>query len=294
MKTRGKYIVGMAIGFSAGLLGWTLLELVLSIQQKLPGYRSVLILSGAVTGAALSSVLASMEGILHKNIVKMRREWLWGILWGALGGIIGAFAGQFLFTLILPEGFMPEVYRVPYYIARIISWGIMGAFIGTAEGLRARSGVKISAGLISGITAGIIGGFLVETGMLLYPQDSWLKLPGFLIIGLGTALLNALIEEKKSSGSLRVLNGSQKGRKYRLNQRRISIGSGKNNDIIIQGDSSVPSTAALVVKKGRNVSIIRQSPHFEMRINDQSAGEYPLKYEDVIGIGKIHFLYEVR
>ena len=42
----------MAIGFSAGLLGWALLELVLSIQSRLPGYRSVLLLSGAVTGAA--------------------------------------------------------------------------------------------------------------------------------------------------------------------------------------------------------------------------------------------------
>ena len=224
----------------------------------------------------------------------MRREWLWGILWGALGGIVGAFIGQFLFILILPEGFLPESYRTPYYIARIISWGVVGAFIGTAEGLRARSGIKISAGLISGVTAGVLGGSLVETGMLLYPQDSWLKMPGFLIIGLGTALLNILIEEKKSAGVLRVLNGNQKGRKYLLNQRRISIGSGRNNDIVIQGDSNVPEMAALIVRKGKVSSVVSQSHNFEMRVNDQAATEYPLKYEDVIGIGKIQFLYEVR
>jgi hypothetical protein len=294
MKTKGRYIVGIAIGFSAGLLGWALLELILSIQHILPGYRAVLLLSGAVTGAAFSSVLASIEGILHKNIVKMRREWIWGILWGAAGGIAGAFIGQFLFILILPEGFMPEVYQLPYYIARIISWGIMGAFIGTAEGLRARSGIKISAGFVSGITAGIVGGFLVESGMLLFPQDSWLKLPGFLIIGLGTALLNILIEDKKSAGVLRVLNGPHKGRKYLLNQKRITIGNNKNNDVVIHGDISMPGNAVLIEKRGRDVFAVRQSRDCDMRVNDKNAAEYRLKYEDVIGIGKIQFLYEVR
>ena len=294
MKTRGKYIVGMAIGFSAGILGWSLLELVLSLQTRLSGYRMVLLLSGGVTGAALSAVLASMEGILHKNIVKMRREWLWGLLWGAAGGIIGAFSGQFVFTQILPEGLFMDVYQVPYYIARIISWGILGAFIGTAEGLRARSGSKILAGLASGILAGIVGGSLVETGMIFFPADSWLKLPGFLIIGLGTALLNLIIEEKRSFGALRVLNGAQKGRKYLLNQKHISIGSGKNNDIIITGDDSLPDTAAVVSRKRKIVSIKGDADAMKIRINDSDVTESSLKYEDVIGLGKIQFLFEVR
>ena len=294
MKTKGKYVVGGAIGFSAGILGWALLELVLSLQVFLPGYRAVLLLSGAVTGAALSSVLASMEGILHKNIIKMRREWLWGILWGGLGGVVGAFAGQLVFVLILPEGLFTEVYRLPYYIARIISWAVLGAFIGTAEGLRARSSSKIMAGLISGITAGGFGGFLVESGMLLYPRDSWLKLPGFLIIGLGTALLNLVIEEKRAAGVLRVLNGSQKGRKYLLNQRKITIGGGKNNDIIIQGDDKMPQTAAVISRKGRETVISSHAEMMDIRLNDKTVGESRLKYEDVIGIGKIQFLYEVR
>ncbi len=294
MKTRGKYVVGMALGFSAGILGWSLLELVLSLQTYLSGYRMVLLLSGAVTGAALSAVLASMEGILHKNIIKMRREWLWGLLWGAVGGILGAFAGQMVFTMILPEGLFMDVYQVPYYIARIISWGILGAFIGTAEGMRARSGSKVMAGLLSGILAGLIGGSIVETGMVFFPSDSWLKLPGFLIIGLGTALLNLIIEEKRSYGSFRVLNGPQKGRKYLLNQRNITVGAGKSNDIIINGDDTLPESVAVISRKRKVVSIRRNSDSMKIRINDSEVSESPLKYEDVIGLGKIQFLYEVR
>ncbi len=294
MKTKGKYVVGMAIGFSAGILGWSLLELVLSLQTKFTGYRMVLLLSGSVTGAALSAVLASMEGILHKNIIKMKREWLWGLLWGALGGIVGAFAGQMLFTLILPEGLFIDVYQKPYYFARIISWGVLGAFIGTAEGLRARSGNKIIAGLISGVLAGIVGGSLVETGMLLFPNDSWLKLPGFLIIGMGTAILTLILEEKRSFGSLRVLNGSQKGRKYLLNQKNITIGAGKNNDIIISGDENLPDSAAIISKKNKTALIRSLSGDLKMRVNDTEVTESSLKYEDVIGLGKIQFLFEVR
>ena len=294
MKTKGKYVVGMVLGFSAGILGWSLLELVLSLQTYLNGYRMVLLLSGGITGAALSAVLASMEGILHKNIVKMRREWVWGLLWGAAGGILGAFVGQMVFSMILPEGLFMDIYQVPYYIARIVSWGILGAFIGTAEGIRARSGSKVLAGLLSGILAGLIGGSIVETGMVFFPADSWLKLPGFLIIGLGTALLNLLIEGKRSYGSFRVLNGPQKGRKYLLNQKNITIGSGKNNDIIISGDDSLPDSTAVISKKRKVISIRRNSDSMKIRINDLEVSECPLKYEDIIGLGKIQFLFEVR
>jgi len=294
MKTKGRYIVGMAVGFSAGLLGWSLLELVLSLQHLFPGYRYILLASGALTGASLSAVLASMEGILHKNITKIHKEWLLGLVWGAIGGTIGAFAGQLLFNWILPEGLMPESFRYPYYIARIISWGLMGAFIGTAEGLRARSGTKITAGLISGISAGVVGGTLVETGMLLFPGDSWLKLPGFLIIGMGTALLNILIEEKNSAGVFRMLNGSEKGRKYLLNQKKISLGSSRHNDIIIKGDPGLPATVAVLRRRRREVFIENRDREAPLSVNDRTVDQTALKYEDVIQVGKIKFLYEVR
>ena len=293
MNSGGRYVVSLCMGLAAALLGWAVLELVLSFKGLFPTYRLLLFASGGFTAAAMTAVLASLEGILHKDTVKIHKEWSLGLVWGFAGGVLGAVLGQMIFLLILPENMMPESHVYPFYAARIISWSIMGAFIGTAEGLRSRSGLKIQAGLISGILAGLLGGSIVETAMMFFPDDSWLKLPGFIVLGIGTAVLTIFIEEKSAPGVFRVLNGSSKGRKYLLNQRRIVLGSRSSCDISISGSDKIPAAAVLLKRKGKEI-ILSPIKDFPVFINDDSCKEQTLKYEDVIKVGDVKFMYEVK
>ncbi|MDA3958235.1 FHA domain-containing protein [Oceanispirochaeta sp.] len=293
MNSGGRYIVSLCIGLASALLGWSVLELILSLQNYFPGYTMLLLATGGLTGACMTAVMASIEGILHKNTVKIHKEWTLGFIWGLAGGMLGAMGGQILFNMILPDNLMPESYIYPYYAARIVSWAFLGAFIGTAEGIRSRSSQKITAGLISGILAGLIGGSIVETAMLLFPQDSWLKLPGFMIMGIGTAVLTIFIEEKTSPGVFRVLNGSSKGRKYLLNQRKITLGSRHICDITLQGDEKIPPLAVILKRKGKEL-VLESNGGFPIFINDEGKHKAILKYEDVIKIGNLKFLYEVN
>jgi uncharacterized membrane protein len=293
MNSSGRYVVALCMGLSAALLGWSVLELILSLQNYFPGYTLLLLATGGLTGAVMTAVMASIEGILHKNTVKIHKEWSLGFLWGLAGGMIGALGGQFLFTLILPSTLMPESYIYPYYGARIVSWAFLGAFIGTAEGIRSRSNQKLTAGLISGILAGLVGGSIVETAMLFFPQDSWLKLPGFMIMGIGTAVLTIFIEEKTSPGVFRVLNGVSKGRKYLLNQRKVTLGSKHSCDISLQGDEKIPDLAVILKRKGKEMTL-ESKEGFSVSVNDEVTHKTTLKYEDVVKIGNLKFLYEVN
>jgi len=293
MNANGRYIVSLCMGLAAAVLGWSVQELTLSLQKYYPSYTALLIISGGLTGAVLTAVIASIEGILHKNTVKIHKEWSLGLLWGFAGGLLGALGGQYLFNLILPDSLMPESHIYPYYGARIVSWALMGAFIGTAEGIRSRSSQKIQAGIISGLLGGLIGGAIVETAMLFYPADSWLQLPGFMILGIGTALLTVLIEEKTSPGVLRVLNGGSKGRKYLLNQRKITVGARNSCDIALVGNKKVPEVALLLKRRGKELFLEAKegAPVF---VNDDSCSSCILKYEDVIKIADVKFMYEVK
>jgi len=293
MNSGGRYIVALCMGMASALLGWSVLELILSLQNHFPGYTFLLLATGGLTGGAMTAVMASIEGILHKNTVKIHKEWTLGFLWGLAGGMLGAIGGQFLFNLVLPDSIMPESYIYPYYIARIIGWTFLGAFIGTAEGTRSRSSQKIYAGLISGVLAGLAGGAIVETAMIFFPQDSWLKLPGFMIMGIGTAVLTIFIEEKTSPGVFRVLNGASKGRKYLLNQRKITLGSRHICDITLQGDSKIPDLAVILKRQGKEV-VLENCNGFPVFVNDESREKTVLRYEDVIKIGDSKFLYEVN
>ncbi|MBF9017642.1 MULTISPECIES: FHA domain-containing protein [unclassified Oceanispirochaeta] len=293
MNSSGRYIVSLCMGLTAAILGWSVLELILSLQESFPSYTVLLLATGGLSTAAMTAVIASIEGILHKNSSKINREWTMGLVWGFAGGMIGAIAGQFFFNLILPDSVLPESYRNSYFAARIISWAIMGMFIGTAEGLRARSSQKIQAGIIAGLTGGIAGGAIVEGAMLFFPADSWLKLPGFMIMTMGTALLTILIEVKTSPGVFRVLNGTSKGRKYLINQKRTRMGSHPGCDISISGSDKVPGIAVSLKRKGMEI-ILQAENNFRVLVNDDYVENCSLKYDDVIKIGNSKFLYEVR
>lgn len=293
MNSTGRYVVSLCLGLTAAILGWSILELILSLQERFPSYAILLLTTGGLSTAAMTAVIASMEGILHKDGAKIRTEWTMGLIWGLAGGMIGAIFGQFFFNLLLPDTAMVDSYRYSYFIARIISWAIMGMFIGTAEGLRARSVQKIQAGIIAGLAGGIAGGAIVEAAMLFFPTDSWLKLPGFMIMTMGTALLTILIEIKTSPGVFRVLNGSSKGRKYLINQKKTRIGSLNSCDISIKGSEKIPPLAVTLKRKGKELMLHTENK-FRVLVNDDFIENCTLKYDDVIKIGDSKFLFEVR
>ncbi len=282
------------LGIIAGVAAWPLIELLLHYQRIFPGYFSFSVVQGVVFGAVLGAFFGSGEGLTSKEKGKIPRGTLTGILSGSLGGAVGFTLGQGILFLVVHNTVSSfQTHRfllVPS--ARIIGWVILGIAVGSSEGIRAKSFKKSLVGAAGGLLGGLFGGAAIEYLSIVFPKFPYARLAGMMIFGLCTGLFYGLIERGASPGALRVLNGTSRGREYGLAQNKVTLGSDKKNDIVLNGYDRVASRHAVFRVKRRDVYLRAEDKKAPLLVNEQPIhGEQLLKYEDVIqaGSAKIFF-----
>ncbi|MDC7221485.1 MAG: FHA domain-containing protein [Spirochaetales bacterium] len=285
MTESGKMGLYTAIGAVGGLAAFALVGLISLMKESFGSYLFFNIVMGASFGLAIGAVLGSAEGIVHGNKQKIIKGLLYGTLTGIAGGIVGVFLGQ---SLLMK--FARTLGEVPLFMGALIQalcWMIMGMFVALGEGLRSRSGFKLTYGLLGGLTGGLLGGFILE---LLTS-----RFIGLIVLGASITFFYALMEKNFSRGVLRVLNGSMKGKKLALNQRKLTVGYGPGNDLALSGYDGVEEKChAVITVKGDGVTVEPFSHRYDVFVNDEKTQKIRLKYEDVIRIGEARFLYEVK
>ncbi len=285
MTESGKIGLYTGIGVIGGLAAFALVGLVSLMKEAFGSYLLFNIVMGACFGLAIGAVLGSAEGIVHGNKKKILTGLLYGTLTGIAGGIVGVFLGQSLLMR-----FSRNLGDVPMGISALIHalcWMIMGMFVSLGEGIRSRSGYKLTYGIIGGLTGGLLGGFLLEILTS--------RLAGLIILGGAITFFYALMEKNFSRGVLRVLNGSMKGRKLALNQKHLTLGHGNRNDLALTGYGGIEEKChAVITVNSDGVFIEPFSYRYDLFVNDEKTQKSKLKYEDVIRIGEARFLYEVK
>jgi hypothetical protein len=285
MTESGKIGLYTVIGAIGGLAAFALVGLVTFLKAGFGSYLIFNIVMGASFGLAIGAVLGSVEGIVHGNRSKIVTGLVYGALTGIAGGIVGVFLGQSLLLRFARN--LGEVPMVVSALIHALCWMIMGMFVSLGEGLRSRSGYKLAYGILGGLTGGLLGGFLLEILTS--------RLAGLIILGCAITFFYALMEKNFSRGVLRVLNGSMKGRKLALNQRKLTLGRGKGNDLALTGYDGVQEKChAVITVKSEGVTIEPFSHRYKVFVNDEKIQKAKLKYEDVIRIGEARFLYEVK
>ncbi len=317
-------LIQLALGISAGLATWPVMELLIHLQVHFSSYLAYSIVSGALFGLIFGAFLGGADGI----IASRRRRIVLGAgvggVVGAGGGALGFLAAQGILFLV-GDYLMSNLHRVESIampVARAVGWGILGACVGAAAGIRSSSARKIAIGALGGFTGGILGGAAIEYGRLFFPAFPVAHLVGLLLLGILIGLAYAVVERRLSFGVFRVLNGPFKSREYILNQRRMVIGSGARCDIpipakkratpeLVQPGSSlgyrdIAEAHCRLVARGRDLFI--EPMEGSVRVNDEriaggqpaefqparaarQAGA-PLKFDDVIACGAVKFLYK--
>jgi hypothetical protein len=213
---------------------------------------------------------------------------------GLTGGILGFLAGQAGLFILGEMVFARarEVTRIGLPVARAVGWALLGIAVGAAEGIRARSGLKIGMGAAGGLAGGLVGGAAIEYARLFVPNMALARLSGLLAYGLLVSLAYALIERRLSHGVLRILNGSRKGTEFILNQQRFRLGTDARNDIILTDYRHVAAEHARIWAEGGELQIAPAS-EATLRLNDeQVSGSARLRYEDVIAVGTAKLFYK--
>lgn len=286
------------IGAAAALITWPLIELAVHLQAGFPAYLGFSLFLGAVFGVAAGAVFGTAEGITLGIRGRLRSGIAAGALIGAIGGAAGALTGQaVLFLAGDAVLYSTRASLIGLPLARAAGWTVLGAAIGSIEGIRSRSRLKLKSGLLGGIAGGFTGGLMIEYSRLILDSQTLARLTGLLAFGLLTGFFYGLAERRLSAGTLRCLNGPLKGYELVLNQRRIRIGTSKNSDIRLAGYADVEWDHALLLireeKYSKRVSIKSRKPGNIITVNDVPAAVQPVRPDDVIRIGEARFQYRL-
>ena len=292
MTTTIRRLIILAMGLLAGLAAWPLMEALVQLQARFPSFLLFTIVSGAIFGTVFGAFFASAQGIIAGNRRRIRDAALVGAGIGFLGGILGFLAGQgalfLLGELVFARARERSLIGLP--VARVVGWALLGLFVGAAEGVRARSGLKLGMGVAGGVIGGLLGGAAIEYARVLLPGVALARLAGLLLFGLLVAASYALIERRLSHGVLRLLNGARKGSEFILNQQRFRVGAGSDNDIVLTSYRNVADTHARIWTEGGELRIAAAEGS-DLVVNDEKTAESRLRYEDVIKIGTAKLFY---
>ncbi len=293
MSTFLRKLVFCVIGLLSGLAAWPVAELLLMLQPQFPSYLVFNICLGMVFGAVMGGFLGSNEGITLSIKPKIIPGIITGTLVGIIGGAAGFLIGQGALlisgTMIFPSNKMLIAIGIP--ISRAIGWACLGMFIGTVEGVRARSGTKIKIGLIGGLIGGLLGGIALESFRIHFPDFFFARMIGLLILGLLIGLFYGLFEKRFSRGVLKLLNGKLKGKEYLLVQKNIKMGTSRKADIHLSEYKRIADMHAnLKITKGE-IFISNIDKKNKVLVNEIETKEHQMKFEDIVQIGSAKFLF---
>jgi hypothetical protein len=258
------------------------------------------LLIGAVAGTSIGAWLGMVDGALGKRIGNTLVGMMRGGALGFCGGILGLAFGELLFW-----------FTQGGFIGRSMGWGLVGAIIGTTEGIANRAPRKISYGLIGGTLGGLIGGALFEgltqiaisvtagadPGRISQLQSIAAAL-GLVFVGMCIGSLIALVEQVLVGAWFKVVRGKQEGRDFNIIKARMTIGGDDSNDIPVY-DNLVGKRAVNLRQRGKQIVIEDANGHASLirpgaRAPIPLTADTPLNDGDKIVIGNTLLLFRQR
>jgi len=291
MKKVNKEILVISLGLFGGLASWPFLEFILSKQGSFNNYLIFFIIATMIPGLFLGLFIGCGEGIINKSGKRIVKGSLIGLFTGAAGGVLGGILGQLLLVNILQ--YFPSAGFTVLLIARSAGWALVGIFVGMSEGVRALSLRKIILGALGGFFGGFLGGLVLEILTNTIGISVFYRLTGLVIMGTMIGVFYTFLDKKYSFGSIRILNGNQAGKRYRINQKQMDLGTGNSTIILSDYDGIEEKEIQFNVDKGV-ITVIDEKVNKTLFVNDKETTKKDLKYGDVIKSGSIKMLLEAE
>jgi len=295
MSTLRRKIFLCAIGAITGLALWPIAETILLYQHKFPSYLTFSIFLGMVFGLVFGGFFGASDKIIISSKTRVFSAVLQGSLIGIAGGVVGFFIGQGVLFLI-GENFIQSTKNfnlIGFPISRAIGWSVLGIFIGMVDGIRSRSSNKIKIGIAGGFLGGFVGGLSLEYLRFVVPNIMYARLIGLIIYGVSIGFFYGMVEKRLSYGLLILLNGKDKGMEFLINQRKMTIGSSLNNNIVLHDYSEINETHADIFIKDLKVFIKEHGVDSSVLVNEMSVNKLELHYGDMIKLGSANIKYKL-
>ena len=279
------------LGLAAALAAWGGLELILFKAESLGGYFVLSLAEGLLIGLIFGFVFGSADGIMLSD----KRRAISG---GITGAVIGLITGA-LITVIV-QGLLTFVFNAELFsrktetgmvlpLARTLGWVVLGAVIGSVDGLRTRSGRRAGVGISGGALGGLLGGLVLELSGRYFAQGITGRGAGILLMGICIGLFYSIFESLRSYALVKVLTGDIRGKEYLLVSKKTLIGAGKRSAIALSGYRNMKDEHFVFLAGKDGVSI--EALEGKVRVNEVAMDKKTLRYEDVIEAGSLKLIF---
>lgn len=287
-------------GLIGGAIGWLPVELSshnLELTQQVSSRNdwAVSITMWLLYGCIGSFVLAAGQQVEWNRTTQQKFIRGFGIC--ALIGIIGYhFSNQIFREILIAGGFAADhpgslLYLV---IARVVGWTLFGIILGVGVGIASFEVPNIVKGAVGGLAGGFLGGIAFDLIGSLSTSGLLSRLVGFCAIGMAIGLFIGLVQELTKAAWVTVDQGRLRGRQYRVEGPRASIGRAEENPVGLFGDPGVQPRHALIERRGADYMIKNLAVQDGTFVNGNRIETVDLHDGDRINIGGYELRFHLR
>ncbi|HVA81952.1 MAG TPA: FHA domain-containing protein [Candidatus Binataceae bacterium] len=288
-------------GLFGGALGWlpveiashghSLTEQISSFDAAL-SYVSMAILSGVVGGfiLAVSGPRIEWNTSTRNNLVR-------GFLVCMLLALPADYASNYVFSAMLSFGGWGLGHPGSgffLFMGRVMSWLIMGASLGAGVGIASMSMPNIAKGALGGFIGGFAGGILFDPINQATGGGLWSRLIGLSLIGFFIGLFIGLVQELTKMAWVTVEQGRLRGRQFRVEGARATLGRAEENPIGLFGDPGVQQRHAVIERHGSDFVLKSLAIQDGTFVNGNRVESADLHDGDRIGVGGYELAFHLR
>ena len=288
-------------GLAGGALGWLPVELTthshdLTHQVSSAGQWaesiSMWILYGIIGG-----FIVAAEGQQLELTAETQRKFVRGFVICLLIAIFANHISNVVFNLILEAGGFGGGQTgslVFLVVARVIGWTMFGTMLGVGVGVASFSPPNVLKGAVGGLVGGFFGGIMFDLIGSMSSSGLLSRLVGFCAIGLAIGLFIGLVQELTKAAWVTVAQGRLKGRQYRIEGARATIGRAEENPVGLFGDLSVQARHAVIERRGADYVLKNLAIQDGTFVNGNRIESVDLHDNDRINIGGYEMVFHLR
>jgi len=293
-------------GLVGGAIGWLPVELASHNshlgEAQTAGDLIAYYISAAIAAGAIGAFITAVDTSDVRLSPEVKRRLTRGFLICFVLSFLSTYLGNYVFNLVLqvggvgfsPNGELVSGSIVVLIIARLLGWAIDGALVGAGVGLATLTMENVPKGAVGGLIGGAAGGIAFDLIGSVVGGGLASRFFGEAITGLAIGLFIGLVQEMTKAAWVTVEQGRLRGRQYRVEGARATIGRAEENPVGLFGDPSVQQRHAVIERRGADYVIRNLAVQDGTFVNGKRIETVDLHDGDRINIGGYEMKFHLR
>jgi pSer/pThr/pTyr-binding forkhead associated (FHA) protein len=293
-------------GLCGGAIGWLPVELASHNshlgEAQTTGALVAYYVSAALAAGAIGGFITAVDTSDIRITPEAQRRFLLGFGICFALSFLSTWLGNYVFNFVLQAGgvgFSPSGELVSgsiatLVVARLLGWAIDGALVGAGVGLATLTMENVPKGAVGGLVGGAAGGIAFDLIGWIAGGGLASRFFGEAVTGLAIGLFIGLVQELTKAAWVTVEQGRLRGRQYRIEGARASIGRAEENPVGLFGDPSVQPRHAIIERRGADYVIKNLAVQAGTFVNGNRVESVDLHDGDRIGVGGYEITFHLR